>query len=509
VRESRIKKSLRNIIWAVVNKVAIIIMPFIVRTVLIYKLGAEYTGLSGLFTSILTMLSLAELGFSNAMVYCMYEPIHKKDTNTICALLNFYKKIYRIIGFFILIIGIILAPFINNFINGSIPENINIYLLYLIYLTNTVLSYFLFAYKSSLLTAYQRSDEISKIGLTCNLVLYGFQIIVLFFTRNFYLYALLLPLSTVAMNIAYEVFSRKLFPDIACKGEIDKQLKKKIKKRVIGIMLYKISSTTRTSFDSIIISAFLGLVILTQYQNYFMIISSVLGILTVIGNAITASVGDSIVAKTTDENYKDFKKFLFIYMWVAGICAVCILCLIQPFMQVWVGKDLMLDVTMAILFCAYFYIQTMGDMVFVYRTAAGLWWEDRIRPVVEAFANIALNLLFVKFFGLYGIIFATIVTLLGINFVWGAHILFKHYFKRGMFEYIKFQVLQMVITTIACVVCFLLCGGVGTNIFGFMIVILLCVVITNGIFYICHRKTDMFKEAKTFFLRMIRVLKLK
>lgn len=507
MQESRTKKSVRNIIWAVINKVAIIIMPFIVRTVLIYKLGAKYTGLSGLFTSVLTMLSLAELGFSNAMVYCMYEPIHNGDDNTVCALLNFYKKIYRYIGLIILAVGIILTPFLNDFINGDVPSDINIYILYFIYLSNTAISYFLFAYKSSLLTAYQRNDKISIIGLVCNMILYSVQIIILLATKNFYLYAIALPLSTLAMNIAYEKSSKKFFPQIVCRGQIGKELKTKIKKRVVGIMLYKLSSTTRTSFDSIIISAFLGLVILTQYQNYFMIISSVLGVLSVVSNAITASVGDSIVEKSEDDNYKDFRKFLFVYMWVAGVCAVCILGLIQPFMKMWVGEKLLLDLTMAILFTFYFYAQTMGDMVFVYRTAAGLWWEDRIRPMVEAIANIVLNIAMVKICGLYGVIFATIITLIGINFIWGAYILFKHYFKRSMIEYLKLQGIQIVLSVIACGLALFVCNMIGNGIVRFGLKMIICAVIPNIIFFVCYWKTSLFREAKAFVVHMIRIIK--
>ena len=507
MQESRTKKSVRNIIWAVINKVAIIIMPFLVRTVLIYKLGAEYTGLSGLFTSVLTMLSLAELGFSNAMVYCMYEPIHNSDNDTVCALLNFYKKVYRYIGLIILIVGIIFTPFLHNFIRGDVPADINIYILYFIYLSNTAISYFLFAYKSSLLTAYQRNDKISIIGLACNMILYSGQILILFVTKSFYLYAIALPLTTLAMNIAYEKTSIKLFPEITCRGKIGKKLKLKIKKRVVGIMLYKLSSTTRTSFDSIIISAFLGLVILTQYQNYFMIISSVLGILSVVSNATTASVGDSIVEKSADDNYKDFRKFLFVYMWVAGVCAVCILGLIQPFMRMWVGEKLLLDMTMAILFTLYFYSQTMGDMVFVYRTAAGLWWEDRGRPVVEAIANIVLNIVMVKICGLYGVILATIITLIGINFVWGAYILFKHYFKRSMFEYLRIQGIQGVLTVIACGVALFICNLLGTGIISFIFKIIICAVIPNVVFFVFYWKTSLFKEAKRFAIRMIKVIK--
>ena len=215
---SRRYNAARNIAWAVVNKVMVIIMPFAVRTAMIYCLGVEYTGLCSLFTSVLTVLSLAELGFSSAMVFSMYEPINKGDTAKLCALLKFYRLVYRVIGVAVLVVGLVLVPFLPMLIKGSAPGGIDIYVLYAIYLSNTVASYFLYAHKVSLLTAWQRGDVVSKVGLATSVGMYVLQIAVLVLTQNFYVYAALLPISTVANNVACNVLSRRLFPDIACGG---------------------------------------------------------------------------------------------------------------------------------------------------------------------------------------------------------------------------------------------------------------------------------------------------
>ncbi len=453
--KSRRYNAARNIIWAVINKIIIIIMPFAARTAMIYCLGVEYTGLGSLFTSVLTVLSLAELGFSSAMVFNMYEPVNKGDKTTLCALLNFYRLVYRVIGLVVLVVGVAFIPLLPLLIKDGSPGEIDIYILYGIYLSNTVIGYYLYAYKVSLLTAYQRGDIVSKISLVSSAGMYFLQIVVLVFTRNFYIYALILPISTVANNVACDVFSKRLYPDIVCEGRLDHEVVRDIAKRVSGVFLYKLSSTTRTSFDSIIISTYLGLAVLTQYQNYYMIISSVSGMLAVVINAITASVGDGIVSKSSNENYDNFKLFVFLYMSVTAVCAACLLCLIQPFMQIWVGDGMMLGAGPAALFVLYFYVQAMGDIVYLYRTAAGLWWQDRMRPVVESIANIALNLIFVHIWGFAGVLFATIVTLVVINFCWGAYILFKHYFRRDMGEYLRIQARQFAAMILACtIVCF-------------------------------------------------------
>lgn len=506
---SRTINSIRNIFWAIIYKFIVMLLPFVVRTVMIYQLGAQYTGLSSLFTSVLSILSLAELGFSNAMVYCMYEPIHNGDQKTICALLGLYRKIYYAIGFLILIGGLFLLLFLKHLIHGVVPSDINIYALYLLYLVNTVISYFLFAYKSSLLTAYQRNDIISIIGLVCNVVLYLLQIVVLITTRSFYLYAILLPISTILVNCLYEITTRKLYPNIKCKGTVDKKLKEKIKERVLGIMLYKFSSTTRTSFDSLIISSFLGLTLLTQYQNYFMIISSLSGVLAVISNSITASVGDSIVAKSINENYRDFRKFVFIYMWIAGCFTACLAGLIQPFMKVWVGEKLVLDNGMAVLFCIYFYAQCMGDMVFLYRTAAGLWWQDRLRPIVEAVSNIFLNLLFVLLWGIHGVILATIVTLIGINFLWGAQVLFKKYFKQNSKEYFILQIKQAVGTLFCVIANVFTCNYMPVDgVVNIALRFVVCLILPNIFFGFIYYRTDIFQESKNFAISIFKVIKM-
>ena len=504
---SRRYNAARNIAWAVVNKVMVIIMPFAVRTAMIYCLGVEYTGLSSLFTSVLTVLSLAELGFSSAMVFSMYEPINKGDTAKLCALLKFYRLVYRVIGVAVLVVGLVLVPFLPMLIKGSAPGGIDIYVLYAIYLSNTVASYFLYAHKVSLLTAWQRGDVVSKVGLATSVGMYVLQIAVLVLTQNFYVYAALLPISTVANNVACNVLSRRLFPDIACGGELDRETVRDIARRVSGVFLYKLSSTTRTSFDSIVISAFLGLAVLAQYQNYFMVVSSVSGMLAVVINAITASVGDGIVSKSPEENHGDFKVFVFLYMSAAAVCAACLACLIQPFMRVWVGEDLALADGLAMLFVLYFYVQTMGDIVYLYRTAAGLWWQDRARPLVETFANIVLNLLFVHIWGFAGVLLATVVTLVLINFGWGAHILFKHYFKCGMADYLALQARQAVVALVACAVALVACGFVAIpGIPGLFVKLACALLCSTAVLWAFSFKSDLFKQSRAFVRGTLRLL---
>lgn len=165
-------------------------VAFLIRTIVIYTLGTLYLGLDGLFTSVLEVLNLTELGIASAIVYSMYEPLAKGETAKVCALLNFYRRCYRIIGLVVAIAGLLLLPFLPHLITGKVPADINIYLLYLMHLTGTVLTYELFAYRTSLLNATQRNDVVSKVNFVCYLCRCALQIVALLAFHSYYLYVI-------------------------------------------------------------------------------------------------------------------------------------------------------------------------------------------------------------------------------------------------------------------------------------------------------------------------------
>lgn len=296
--ESRTKNATRNIIWGIIYRFTTIALPFVVRTVMIYTLGAEYLGLSSLFTSILNVISLAELGVGVAMVYAMYRPVAENDEETVCALLNLYKKIYRIIGTIVVICGLLVLPFIKTLISGDVPQGINIYLLFIIYLINAAGSYFLFAYQASVLNATQRNDIASKANMVMAIVKNVCQIIVLILWKNYYCYVILLPLTSFAANIITAYMAHKMYPQYVCRGKVNPTLAKEIKGKVLALFAVKITSVIYNSVDSIVISAFLGLIALAKYNNYYYVMSAVVSIATVVFNAIGASIGNSIVLET-------------------------------------------------------------------------------------------------------------------------------------------------------------------------------------------------------------------
>ena len=231
------------------------------------------------------------------------------------------------------------------------------------------------------------------------------------------------------MEVDEAIEVNKNYPDYIPKGNVSSDIKKDLKKKVAGLFVYKVCGTTRNALDSIFISSFLGLTTVAIYNNYYLIMNAVTSFMIIITGSMLSGIGNSIVTNSVDKNYNDMKKFNFMYMWIAGWCTICLLCLYQPFMRLWMGEEYLLPFSCIIAICLYFYALKMGDIRATYSDAAGLWWETRYRAIAESIANCVLNYFLGRYFGLIGIILATLISLLIINFGYGSSIVFKYYFK--------------------------------------------------------------------------------
>ena len=272
----RVKNSTKSFIWMMVSLVIVSVIPFILRTVMIRFIGEEYVGLNSLFTSILQVLSITELGLGDALVFYLYKPVAEKNVNKANEILNLYKTIYRIIGCVLLGVSIILIPFLQFLIKGDIPNGINIYCLYFIYILDLLIPYFFNSYCLSIFqtnqSLYHRYKSESFIWISVYLI----QIILLVSFRNYYGYVLMIPVATVAINICTRVLSRKHYPMYFPSGTVKKEFIIRLWEKVSSMALMKVRDVIRFSLDSVVISAFLGLIVLAQYNNYYMILEFVL-----------------------------------------------------------------------------------------------------------------------------------------------------------------------------------------------------------------------------------------
>lgn len=491
MRIERTKNATRNIIFGTIMKIYQIVIPFLMRTAMIYLMGVQYLGLNSLFTSILQVLNLAELGVGSAMTYSMYKPIAEDDSTAICALMRLYRTYYRIIGLVIAIIGCILTPIVPKLISGYIPEGLNIYVLYLLNLGATVLSYWLYAYKNSILQAHQRTDIVSKVTLVTSTIQYTLQFLVLYISKNYYFYVIVMLVTQALTNIATAVCADKLYPQYKPYGCVAKKDKEAINRQIRDLFTSKIGAIIYDSVDTIVISAFLGLTILAIYQNYCYILNAITGLITVVFSSCTAGIGNSIVIETKEKNYDDLNKFTFIICWGTGFCSVCLLCLYQPFMELWVGKNLMLSFEAVVCFVVYFFVKQLNTLFNTYKDASGMWHEDRFRPLTAALTNLVLNLILVQFIGIYGILISTVLAIVCVGMPWLLHNLFTVIFdRRNLGLFLKKLSFYCAVVFFSCVVSYGICSLVRSGVITTLLLRgIICCIFPNLIYYFAYRRT--------------------
>lgn len=493
----RTKNAARNITSGIALKLYQLITPFIIRTLMIYFLGMEYVGLNTLFSSILQVLNLAELGVGAAMVYSMYKPIADDNSTMICALMRLYKIYYRVIGLIVLVAGLIIMPFVPKLISGTVPNGINIYTLYLLNLAATVISYWLFAYKNSLLTAHQRTDIVNNVTMVISTVQYVLQAVVLLIFRNYYLYLIVALASQALLNIVTAYCATKMYPQYQAKGTLDKKDIRSINQRVKDLFTSKLGSIIVNSADTIVISAFLGLSVLGVYNNYYYILNAVLGFVTVIFTACTAGIGNSLIVDTEEKNLKDLNKLTFITAWIGCFCCSCFLSLYQPFMKLWVGEKYLLSFGCVICFVLYFYIRIINQVLIVYKDAAGIWHEDRFRPLCTALINLFLNLILVNYIGIYGVLLSTVLSTLCVGMPWVIHNIFTVLFKKGQYEYIKnllgYTIASFLISGSAYWFCTLV--SFSNEFITIIVRLFICCVVPNVLYILIFRKNEIFKQS--------------
>lgn len=510
--ESRTFNSLRNISTAVINKVLSIIAPFILRTIILYVLGAKYLGLNGLFTSILQVLNITELGVTSAIVYSLYEPIAKGDITKVGGILNLIKKAYRVIAFVILIVGIVMISFLDRLITGEYPTGINIRLLFFIYLMNVFVSYIFFAYRNCLLTALQRSDIKNHINSAFKIFELVLQIIVLILFKNMYLFVLVQVFSTINNNVVSYWITVKKFPQYNCCGRIGSEDKANIVRQILGLMLDKICCVTRNSFDSIFVSTFLGLEIVAQYDNYAYIGNSLYSLVNIIVASLVASIGNAVATESVEKNYDTMNQLMFVFAWMYGLFSVMLLCLFQPFMKIWVGEKMMLNNRLMIMFVMYFYAICMGVVRAIYVQAVGIWWKEKNRAIIETICNLLFNIILIKLFGLIGVIIGTCLSLVIINFLYGSKYIFIHYFgkehlKSYYLEHLKYVVCTVMIGMITYFIC---CNIVVKNIMLDIVVkALISFILPNILVLLLIKKTRYYLLFKSIIGRIIGNLRIR
>jgi len=448
----------RNVIAGSINQALKLLFPFLNRTLFLRLMGAEYLGLNGLFTSILGVLMLAELGFGMAVVCSMYKPIADDDQELVCAYLRFYRTIYRWVGTAIFIVGLCLLPFLRQLVHGDLPPDVNLYVLYLLHLVNTSVSYFLFAYRGSILSAYHRNDVLTNIQTMTLILQYVAVCLVLIFTRNYYLYVIVTVLFTVIQNLLIMYRSRRLFPNITPRGELPQDNRNRVISDVKSIFLHKVGAVISYSIDNVVLSAFLGLVAVAAYGNYYYVYTTVAGLPAIIYSTMTGGFGNKIHTESKEKNFELFMRVERLVGIINIWCAAMMLALYQPFIAIWTKHDpeLMQHFLTPVLLVLYFHVNQSRQVLLTFKSAAALWHQDRWKPVVGGIVKLATCLLFIQIlpeqYKLDGVILSSIIGYVFVQIPWESHVVFTAFFNREQANaFWRHQAIFLLLALLLCV----------------------------------------------------------
>lgn len=496
MKQKRTTNVIRNLLSAFLTGIIGTIFPFFVRTYTIRYLGSEYMGLNNLCASILHVLSAADLGIANAFAFRLYKPMAEGNKEEVCRLLGFYRKAYLAIGMVILGAGLVLLPFIKLFISQNIPDGVNVYSIFFLYLLNTVLSYTVFAYKNLLFSADQRKDYESLTTTLSFGLLYIGQIM-LVCRKQYYLSVCMLPVSTLFCNLLRNWIASRKYPGYIHFGMISREGAADLKRDIFSVAVYKFRDISRNAFDNIVISTFAGLVVLSDYQNYYMVLTVPVWMLTIMYMSVLPSVGNFAVSNSQGEMYGIYKKNVFIMSFLAAWFAICYCFLIQDFIAIWLGAQFQLPWAAAILFSIYIYLHGEVMNIKIMRESIGLWNQGRIWAGIEMAANILLNVLLVNWMGIEGIILATILSILLISIPVENRIIFSRYFNGKGMDKVKSVLLHVVWAVCTAAAAGVLCRyAPRMQYVSFAYKLCVCIMVPPISCILCFRHTEEYQFVK-------------
>lgn len=409
MEKSRVSKSLKNTIFGLVGMICALIVSFATKSIFVRLLGAEYNGVNGLFTNILQVLNLAELGFATSISYALYKPLKAGDERTTAALMSYFAKIYRIIAIVVTVAGCCCIPFLQYLIAEDISElsfTINQLRGYFaMFLANTVCSYLL-AYKRTIITADQNNYLVTNVDNTFNILLNIVQIILLLIYKNFYAYLATMIAKTVINNLVLHIIASKKYPYLHTyrKEKLSKIEKSAIFKNVQAAFLHRIGGVIIFSTTSIVISAFVSLVDAGKYSNYILIVNSVNMFINIIFNSVTASIGNLCVDESEERQYDIFKKIRYLAFFAAVFSYVCYIILFNPFIEIWVGGDMVMSMWVVFAISLNAMVGYLRKAVNAFKDAKGMFRNDWYKPLLEAGVGIGLAIGLSYVWGTFGVI---------------------------------------------------------------------------------------------------------
>lgn len=500
LKTSRVSNSLKNMGSGVFVYLINMLFQFLNRLLFLRYLDIEYLGINGLFSNILSMLNIAELGIAGAMVYALYKPLSEQNTEELKSIMFLYKKLYRFVGIFVLGIGLLVTPFLSYLINtedvGHIPY---LQLYFILYVLDAGVSYFL-SYKRSIIICNQQSFIVNGTNFLKIVLTNILQMIFLVLTRNYFIYLLIRVWCTFGENVLISFMANRQYPYLKEKATMPApDISHKIKKNILAMSMHKVGAVVVFGTDNIIISKFVSLAATGLYSNYVLITNAAASLLTQFFTAITASVGDYLVEKKEhcEDIYRMYKNILFINFCLYYLVSLGIYICMQNFISIWLGNQYLLSNGVLVCIVLNFFSLGIRKTTMVFKDASGLFWKDRFKPLLEAGGNLIFSIPLAIYFGIAGTIMGTIITNILISGSIEAYITYKYLFKKKVIRFFIVELEYYLILLVSLLVCGTIASRIGeNNLISMMVRGLVSVGFSVSVIIAIFFRTEEFKYVK-------------
>lgn len=490
----RTKSSIRNLAAAVIGQSAGIIISFISRKIFIDVLGTEYLGIDGLFTNILTMLSLVELGIGPAIIYCLYKPLAEKNEEKVSILMHLFQRTYTVIGRFICGFGIITSFFLNAFLKDP-PEVSHLQIIFLMFVANTAASYF-FSFKRSLIIADQKRYIATIYRYAAFFILNAGQCAVLLLTHNYLLFLSLQLLATVTENILVSRKADQMYPYLKENRNtvLDGETRASIIKNTKAMFFHRLGGMFVNSTDNLIISRMIGIHFVGIYSNYELVLNALSKVIYQFFDAFTASIGNMGATESSEKSERIFFVLFFMNAWIFGVSGICLWVLFNPFIQISFGENMIFEKAVVASIVVKYYLSGMRRAVLTYRDAYGLYWQDRFKPLFEIVINLIVSVMLVVRIGVAGVFWGTVASTLLTCFWIEPCVLFRYAFHKAAGKYFLYFIQYTAVIVGVGWMTDRLCRWVSfPGLAGFAVMSLVCFIIPNLFFLAVFFRKEEFR----------------
>lgn len=502
------EKLVKNTALGILFKIMTILFTFINRTLFICVLGEQYLGINGLYSNILSVLTLADLGVNSVLMFFLYEPLTHKDEKKLSTMIAYFRKVYYVIAGAVFAIGLCLIPFLQYLVNGADLSNIELVLYYVLFLINTCCSY-LAVYKSTMLIADQSAYIVNTINFVFTIVQSLLQIGVLYITRNYVFYLLIVIACTLGNNILLTVIAGKRYPflnSVVPDNNVD-NLKNKIFSNIKNVFLYRVGGTIMNSTDNILISVLIGTTVVGLYSNYALIITNLTALLMFFSQAMMTTMGNFGVDADTDRKELVFRTSMLIYAAIATFATGCIVAMMNDFITIWLRNDrYLLSNTFVGVLGFKLFVDIITSPNWTFRESAGLFKEVRLIMFVAAIINLILSIALAKYFGLAGIIIATALSKIATLFWYEPRTFYQKIFHKPLIRYWIYQIGLIAVCAISITLSLMIARMIPGSLLGMIFKIVISACCTVVVFTVSMRNSEEYQFCFSKISRMVKII---